>query len=118
MEQFHTTQNGKKYIFLVEPDEYGMKVHSVVFGNVLHLFPLDMETSKRDDPFDGKSYRDAIKKAKAKHGVGSVSKHPRLLARIKKVGTNVEISAMNVTHGIMDRTFSDGSSNLMAILAT
>lgn len=118
MEQFHTTQDGRKYVFQVEPDEHGMKVHSVVFGNMLHLFPLDLETSKRDDPFDGKSYRDAIKKAKAKHGVAGVSKHPQLLARIKKVGSNIEITAMSVTNGNMDRTLGDGSTKLMAILAT
>lgn len=114
MENFHTLQDGKKYFFQVEPDEFGMKVHSVVFANKLHLFPLTVDLAETKEPLSGKSYQAAIKKAKAKHGVSSVIEHPRLVARIKKVGPNVELTAVNVT----DNRYMDGSTDLLAILKT
>lgn len=112
MEQFHTVQDKKKYYFAVERDGEVMKVHSVVFGNKLHLFPLSVGDAETKTPFEAKSYRDAVKKAKAKHGVASVVEHPDLVAHIKKSGQNIEVTAVRVTAG----TYVDASTTLMDIL--
>lgn len=113
MENFHTVQDGKKYFFQVTPDEFGMVVNSVVFNNELHMFPSSVAEAGNVDLFDSKHFKAIEKKAKAKYGVGRVHKHPQLVARIKKVGHDVELTAINVASGN-----TDSSAELLAILKT
>ena len=114
MENFHTVQDGKKYFFQVTPDDSGMVIHSVVFNNELHMFPATVADAEKKGACEGKLFAGIEKKAKAKYGVGRVHKHPQLVARIKKVGHDIELAAISVANGGRE----NGTAALLAILKT